>query len=118
LFNYWDNLSSETLFVLQTLKCFTEPCYFQDVFTREHCFLEPEVPANKMRFAQPVSTSCEDDEISDCSDVEEEGYADFTQSDLEPLIAHMNGMKLKPTTNKEITQLFNEQRKVRHFYYC
>jgi len=71
-----------------------------------------------MRFSQPVSTSCEDDEISECSDVEEEGYADFTQGDLQTLIANMNGMKLKSTANKETRQLFNEQTKVRHFHYC
>lgn len=54
----------------------------------------------------------EDDEISECSDVEDTGYADFTKSDLEPYISLIEDMELKPTTNKKIKKLFSNHKQV------
>jgi len=50
--------------------------------------------------------------MSECSDVEEEGYADFTKDDLEPFISMVDGMKLRPTNNERVRQLFDDHRQV------
>jgi len=54
----------------------------------------------KSLLTQTVSALLEDDDISECSDVEEERYADFTKDDLEPYISMVDGMQLKPTINE------------------
>jgi len=62
---------------------------------------------------QTASVLVEDDNISECSDVEEEGYADFTKNDLEPFISMVDGMQLKPTNNERVKQKFDNHRQVK-----
>ena len=61
---------------------------------------------------QTASVLVEDDNISECSDVEEEGYADFTVDDLEPFIFMVDGMQLKPTNNERVRQKFDNHQQV------
>jgi len=55
----------------------------------------------------------EDDNLSECSDVEEEGYADFTKDDLEPFISQVEGMQLKPTNSDRVKQKFDNHQQVK-----
>jgi len=58
-------------------------------------------------------SECSDvEELSECSDVEEEGYADFTVDDLEPFIFMVDGMQLKPTNNERVRQKFDNHQQV------
>jgi len=67
----------------------------------------------KSLLTHTVSALLEDDDISECSDVEEEGYADFTKNDLEPYISMVDGMQLKPTINGRVKQKFDNHRQVK-----
>jgi len=70
----------------------------------------------KSLLTQTTSVHCENDNISECSDVEEEGYADFTKDDLEPFISLVEGMQLKPTTNEPVKHLFDNHRQVKQVF--
>ncbi|KAF6030296.1 hypothetical protein EB796_011408 [Bugula neritina] len=69
---------------------------------------------NRLRSAREETASTapgmirlsEDDNLSECSDVEEEGYADFTKDDLEPFISKVEGMQLNPTNSERVKQKF------------
>jgi len=70
----------------------------------------------KSLLTQTTSLLVENDNISECSDVEEEGYADFTKDDLEPIISQVEGMQLKPTNNEPVKQLFDDHQQVKQVF--
>jgi len=72
-----------------------------------------EAPKDKSLHTQAISALLEDDNISECSDVEEEGFADFTEDDLEPFLFNIDGMQLKPTENEKVKHLFHSHHKVK-----
>jgi len=63
-----------------------------------------------------TSLLVENDNISECSDIEVEGYADFTKYDLEPIISQVEGMQLKPTNNEPVKQLFDNHRQLKQVF--